>query len=164
MAVDLCSLQMAGVPRGAGTGTPRPDAGCCFFNKTRQKICFSRGSGGQQLVRRIYRQQKTGRQYNGSGGLRIAVLKGSIQETVLKRLVKGFSFQVDFIQAPSFEKAFRQTADGTADAVVANHFFGNFFYQQFGLKKTPIAFNPVELYFATVSGANHELLKAIDED
>jgi PAS domain S-box-containing protein len=95
-------------------------------------------------------------------GRRIAVLEGSIQQTILEQMVGGFGFQVTFIEAKSFEEAYSLMANGAADAVVSNHFFGDYFHQQYGLEKTPIVFNPVSLYFATASGANPDLLKAID--
>ncbi|MCF8111136.1 MAG: transporter substrate-binding domain-containing protein [Desulfobacteraceae bacterium] len=97
-------------------------------------------------------------------GKRIAVLKGSIQQRELERLVNGFAFNVAFIEAKSFQEAFMLTANDAADMVVSNHFFGNYFYQQYRLEKTPIVFNPVALYFATPSGTNHDLLKAIDNN
>lgn len=97
-------------------------------------------------------------------GRRIAVLKGSIQQTFLEQLARGFGFRITFIEAESFEEAYLLAAAGTADAVVSNHLFGDYFHQQYGLAKTPIVFNPVSLYFATASGANPDLLAAIDHN
>ncbi len=45
---------------------------------------------------------------------------------------------------------------------IANHFFGDYFYQQYGLVKTPIVFNPATLFYATAKGRNTDLLEAID--
>jgi two-component system sensor histidine kinase EvgS len=95
-------------------------------------------------------------------GRRLAVLKGSIQRAALHQLFQGFGFTVTFVDADSFEEAFALAASGKADAVVANHFFGDSSYQRYGLHKTPLVFNPVSLYFTTAPGANHELLAAID--
>jgi two-component system sensor histidine kinase EvgS len=97
-------------------------------------------------------------------GRRIAVLGGSIQHTVMEQMINGLGFDVDFIETKSFEEAYSLAANGTADAVISNHFFGDYFYQQYGLSKTPIVLNPVTLYFATASGSNPDLLKAIDNN
>ncbi|MBN2513455.1 MAG: transporter substrate-binding domain-containing protein, partial [Sedimentisphaerales bacterium] len=97
-------------------------------------------------------------------GQRIAVLKGSIQQTVLRQMAQGFGLKVSFIEAQSFEEAFFVTAKGDADAVVSNQFFGDYYHQQYGLEKTPVIFSPVSLYFATASGSNADLLKAIDNN
>jgi PAS domain S-box-containing protein len=97
-------------------------------------------------------------------GKRIAVIKDSIHHIYLERLVNGLGFKVIFIFADSFEDAFLIAAKGKADAVVTNHLFGDSFHQEYGLKKTPIVFNPVSLYFATASGSNHDLLAAIDKN
>lgn len=95
---------------------------------------------------------------------RVAVLKNSIQENILTQMANGFGYRIDFIEADSFEDAFRLTAEGGADTVVSNCYFGDYFYRQYGLEKTSIVFNPVSLYFATASDANPDLLTAIDKN
>ena len=95
---------------------------------------------------------------------RIAILKGSIQEKIFEQMVNGFKFQVTLVKADSYEEAFLLVARGAADAVVSNHFYGDYFHHQYGLEKTSIVFNPVSLYFATASGANYDLLKVIDKN
>ena len=39
-------------------------------------------------------------------GLKIAVLKGSIQQKVIEQMAKGFDLQISFIESRSFEEAF----------------------------------------------------------
>ena len=95
-------------------------------------------------------------------GKRIAILKDSIHHEYLEQLLKGFGFKAAFVFADSFEEAFSFAAGGNADGVVTNHLFGDSYHQQYGLRKTPIVFNPVSLYFATASGSNSDLLSAID--
>ena len=48
------------------------------------------------------------------------------------------------------------------DAAIANYLFGDYFYEQYGLTKTPIVFNAVPLFYATAKGRNGDLLVAID--
>jgi len=95
-------------------------------------------------------------------GKRIAVLKGSIQQSLLAQMAKGFGLRIDFVGTQSHEEAFSATARGAADVAVANQLFGDSFHRQYGLEKTPIVFNPVSLYFATAAGANADLLRRID--
>jgi PAS domain S-box-containing protein len=97
-------------------------------------------------------------------GRRLAVLKDSIQQRTLEQMMNGFGFEVTFLAAASFEEAFSLTAGGAADAVVTNNFFGDYFHQQYGLEKTPIALLPVSLYFATAAGAHADLRKAVDDN
>jgi len=95
-------------------------------------------------------------------GRRVALLKGSIQQKIFEQMMTGFGFEVTIVPVGSFEEAFRLAGNGSVDAAVSNHFFGNFCYQKYGLVKTPIFFNPVSLYFATAQGRNPDLLEAID--
>ncbi len=99
---------------------------------------------------------------NDLDGWRVAVLKGSIQQTVFEQYVHGFGFKVTIAPTGSLEEAFSLAANGSADAAIANNFFGNFFYQSYGLVKTPIVFNVVTLHYATAQGRNPDLLQAID--
>jgi PAS domain S-box-containing protein len=95
-------------------------------------------------------------------GRQVAVLTDSIQQTVLEQYVRGFGFKVTIAPTGSLEEAFDLAANGSADAAIANHFFGDYFYQAYGLVKTPIVFNLATLYYATAQGRNPDLLQAID--
>jgi ABC-type amino acid transport substrate-binding protein len=94
-------------------------------------------------------------------GKRVAVLTGSIQQTDFEQMMNGFGFNVTIIPADSLEQAFDLAVKGSADAAIANYFFGDYFYQKYGLVKTTIVFDPVTLYYATADGLNHDLLDAI---
>ncbi len=95
-------------------------------------------------------------------GKRVAVMRGSIQQTVFAQLMDGFGYRVTLIPTDSLAEAFELAANGQADAAIANHLFGDYFYQQYGLKKTTFDFNPAELFYATAEGRNADLLEAID--
>ncbi len=97
-------------------------------------------------------------------GKRIAVLNGSIQQTVFQQLMDGFGYQVTLVPAASYDQAFGMARDGSADAAISNHLFGDYFYQKYGLNKTSIDFDPAELFYATAQGQNSDLLTAIDRD
>lgn len=95
-------------------------------------------------------------------GKKVALLKNSIQEKVLRQTIDGYGYSISIVDAESFDEAFRIVAAGKADAVITNHFFGDYFYQDYGLSKTPIVFNVVPLHYATAQGRNSVLLNVIN--
>jgi PAS domain S-box-containing protein len=100
--------------------------------------------------------------YNDLAGKRIAVLQNSIQQTVFNNYMSGFGYAFTFVTTDSLEEAFRKAANGEADVAIANNFFGDYFYRQYDLSKTPIVFDPATLFYATAQGRNPDLLEAID--
>jgi PAS domain S-box-containing protein len=96
-------------------------------------------------------------------GKRIAVLDGSIQQKVFEQLMSGLGYDVTLVPASSFPEAFALARDGSADAAIANHLFGDYFQREYGLTQTTIDFNPVKLYYAA-EGRNADLLEAIDRN
>jgi PAS domain S-box-containing protein len=95
-------------------------------------------------------------------GKRVAVLNGSIQQAAFEQMMTGFGYHATVVPTGSLEEAFALASNGSADAAIANHLFGDYFYQDYGLVKTTIVFNPVTLYYATAKGRNNDLLEAID--
>lgn len=96
-------------------------------------------------------------------GRRVAVLRGSIQETTLRRGSSGFGQRVTIVPVETLREAFQLAQDGTVDCAIANMHFGDYFRYEYGLEKTPIVFNPVKLFYATGEGRNPDILDAIDE-
>ncbi|HOT91825.1 MAG TPA: PAS domain S-box protein [Anaerolineae bacterium] len=95
-------------------------------------------------------------------GQRVAVLRGSIQQTTFEQMMRGFGFDVEIVPTTSLEEAFELAAKGEVDAAIANTFFGDYFYKQYGLLKTAVVFSAVTLHYATAEGHNADLLEAID--
>jgi diguanylate cyclase (GGDEF)-like protein/PAS domain S-box-containing protein len=93
---------------------------------------------------------------------RIAVLAGSIQQTYLSDLLKGFGIAAEFIPVASLKDGFELVRSGAADAAAANRFFGDLQAQLHQLESTPILFQPAKLFYATAKGRNPELLASID--
>ena len=93
---------------------------------------------------------------------RIAVLAGSVQESYLRALLDSFGLHAELLTVDNLAQGFRLVADGGADAAVANQRFGDYHAEQFGLRATPIMFQPARLFFATRKGANPELLTTLD--
>lgn len=95
-------------------------------------------------------------------GKSIAFLESSIQLANFKRRMDGFSISYTAIPVETFDQGFALVQNDSADAVVCNHFYGDMFYSKFGLKKTPLIFDPVSLYFAVKENHNEDILNIID--
>ncbi|MDO8861026.1 EAL domain-containing protein [Haliea sp. E1-2-M8] len=95
-------------------------------------------------------------------GLRIAVLEGSVQQTYLADLMQSFDLEVRWVAVPSFEQGFVAVRDGRADAVAANHLFGDQRARDLGFFVTPVLFQPSRLYFAGRQGLDSTVLEVLD--
>ena len=91
---------------------------------------------------------------------RIAVLANSVQAQVLPGLLAGHGALL--VPAPSLERAFALVADGRADAVAANHYYGEAQARAHQLAATPVVFNPARLFYAAMPGRQQVVLDAID--
>lgn len=94
---------------------------------------------------------------------RIAVLKGSIQESFLTELLSSFGVRYQIVHANSLQEVFIKVAQGKADVGVSNHLFGEFHAHRQGVLETPVIFNPARLYYATAKGKNADLLARLDQ-
>jgi PAS domain S-box-containing protein len=101
--------------------------------------------------------------FNDMANKRVAVLNGSIQQMEFEQYMRGFGFDFEIVPAESLEDAFKLAKNDSADAAIANNFFGDYFYRQYELVKTPIVFQPATLFYATAKGRNADLLEAIDK-
>ena len=84
-------------------------------------------------------------------GLRVAVMRGSthtVDPGAIADLVERFSIRCVFIELDSYTEVFQALASGNADAGVVNRVFGLMFEAEYGVERTPIVFNPIELRFA----------------
>ncbi len=95
-------------------------------------------------------------------GLRVAVLASSVQLKYLQNLSNGFEIRPEFIPANSYPDAFQRVHEGAADVAVSNHFFGDYYADEFGLQGTDLIFMPSQLFFATPAHTNTQLLTRID--
>lgn len=95
-------------------------------------------------------------------GMRLAVLRDSVQESAVQEMAEGFELELTLVRVASLDEAFAAVEAGEADAAVANYLFGDYFYRDYDLEKTPVVFNAIPLYFAVTQGRNEDLLEAID--
>lgn len=95
-------------------------------------------------------------------GRRLAILDGSIQREYLEELLPGFGVNLQWVVLNDLDQAFDAVAQGQADAVVSNHYYGDLRAAGLGLDGTPVIFQPAQLYFAVPAGAHQPILDAID--
>lgn len=95
-------------------------------------------------------------------GKRVAVLNDSVQALALAQVQDGFGIRIVMQLADSFEEAFAAVSEDRADAVIANHFYGDQHSSEFGVRRTPIMFQPNRLFFAAPLGQHAEVLGRID--
>lgn len=95
-------------------------------------------------------------------GLRVALLRDSVQEDELRHLLREFDVRWTVVEADSYQQAFAAVRDGRADVAIANNFFGARSATTFGLEETPILFNPATLYVAAPRGRHGAELARID--
>ena len=93
---------------------------------------------------------------------RVAVLASSIQAQTLPGILAGYGAQAVMRPSASLERAFALVADGEADAVAANHFFGDHEAARQNLVATGVVFNPSRVYYAALPGRQQAVLDAID--
>lgn len=97
-------------------------------------------------------------------GRRVAVLEDSTQQELFDGMVAGFGFKIVLLPQPDFAAAFRAVAEGRADAVVTNRFYGMRHAAAAGLEDTAIMFSPTRLHFAARKDVDPALLAAIDRN
>ncbi len=102
------------------------------------------------------------RDMQGLAGRRVAVLRGSVQSTELRRVLDGLGIAWTPVERDSFDEAFDAVRDGRADLAVANNYFGRRSAKAYGLVETPVLFNPATLYYAAAKGRRAEELARID--
>ncbi|MGC9528682.1 MAG: EAL domain-containing protein [Limnospira sp.] len=93
---------------------------------------------------------------------RVAVLKGSIQQTMLAEQAQAFGVAPQFVEVADFEELFRRIASGEVDAGVVNNIFGGEVAPHHNLVKTNILFDPSRLHFVTAQGKRADLLATLD--
>lgn len=94
---------------------------------------------------------------------RVVLLQDSVQLPFFRSMLTSFGLQTELIEAPNYPEAFRMVRDGEADVAVSNYLYGALHASQYNLVATPIAFQPSQLYFATLKGQNTALLDTIDQ-
>jgi|TARA_R100001440_G_scaffold57468_1_gene77330 diguanylate cyclase (GGDEF)-like protein len=95
---------------------------------------------------------------------RVAVLKGSVQESYLQQLIESFELKSQLYPVESFSEGFDAVLTGKANAVATNQFFGNQQVVDRSVQMTPIMFLPSELFFAVSQQSSSDILTTIDNE
>jgi diguanylate cyclase (GGDEF)-like protein/PAS domain S-box-containing protein len=95
--------------------------------------------------------------------VRIAVLENSIQETYLADITKNFGLDVTLIPVSSFDEGFQAVLWDRAEAVAANHLYGDLKARDLGLEPTPVMFQPARLFVVATQPEMQPILDKIDE-
>jgi len=92
----------------------------------------------------------------------LAMVNGDIHAAAFTTLAKKFDLHPNCIHVDSYGKVFQLVADGEADAGLSNRLFGNLRGPDYGISKTPIIFNPIEIHYAAPLQGRQGLLDALD--
>ncbi len=95
-------------------------------------------------------------------GHRVAVLSGSVQETLFARLIQGFGLQAELLPTPDYDAGARAVRDGRASAMICNRYATQRLRHQYGMVDTAVIFNPTKLHVAAPGPAQRPLLDALD--
>lgn len=95
-------------------------------------------------------------------GKRIAILRDSVQETYLRKLLADFGVTARFVPVDSLQACFEKVVRDEADVAVSNRFYGEWTAGRYQLVPSPIVFQPSMLYFGTAKGRNADIREALD--
>ena len=98
----------------------------------------------------------------GLDGKRLAVLGGSVQQSYFTDLASDYHIRPSLLTIQSAAQGFELVRQRRADAVVADRHVGDMLAAQEGLVETPVAFQPVRLFYATGKGRQADVLAALD--
>ena len=99
----------------------------------------------------------------GLNGLRIAMMRKSIQIAPFKKLLKSFNVQADIIETEEYVKVFELVEKGEADALVVNRLFALRNDSKYNVIKTPIIFSPIDIRVAATKGEHGDFLSSFDK-
>ena len=84
-------------------------------------------------------------------GRKIAVFRNSVNYVGpegIREVIRSFDINCTFIEYESYAEVFQAVRNNSAYGGVANRNFGNKYAEEYGLKQTPLLFQPVTLKFA----------------
>ena len=95
-------------------------------------------------------------------GKKILVLQDSIQHSYLQQELTQGNINAELIAVRSMAEAFSRLAAGQADAVAANHYFGEAQRARYQLEPSKLRFSLAPLFYATRRDTNTDLIAAIE--
>jgi signal transduction histidine kinase/CheY-like chemotaxis protein/ABC-type amino acid transport substrate-binding protein len=95
-------------------------------------------------------------------GHRVGVMRNDMNGIHFRTLCPNFNVPCEFVEFNGFPEVLSAVAEGRVDAGVTVSTFGYFREGSYKVTRTPVVFNPFEIFFATAEGKNPELLAALD--
>jgi len=95
-------------------------------------------------------------------GQRVAVKMDDIHLQALRELTRRFGISCRFIETDEYQTIFEMLDDGYLDIGVVNRLYGKANEHEYGVRVTPLIFNPIELRFAAPRGRHGDILALID--
>lgn len=95
-------------------------------------------------------------------GRKVAVKMGDIHFAALKDLTERFNINCRFIETDSYTTIFEMLDSNYLDVGVVNRMFGKANKSNYGVKITPVIYNPIELRYASPKGKHIDTLTVID--
>ncbi|WP_425348159.1 EAL domain-containing protein [Vreelandella olivaria] len=94
--------------------------------------------------------------------MRVAVVKGTVQQDYLAAVTERFDISVTWVLVNSFSEGFQAVNNGEADLMTSNHLFGEWRARDYGLRETPVIFQPIRLFYAASPQLSENVLDRID--
>ena len=94
--------------------------------------------------------------------MRVAVVEDAIQQRYLAAVTERFNVPVTWVSVNSFSEGFEAVASDEADLVASNHLYGEWRAREYGLRETPIVFQPAQLFYAVSYQTADRVLEPID--
>jgi len=95
-------------------------------------------------------------------GHRVGVMRNDMNGAHFRQLCENFKVSCTFVEYGSFSEVLTAVAQGKVDAGVTVSTFGYAKENEYNVVRTPVVFNPFDIFFATADGKNAELLTALD--
>jgi PAS domain S-box-containing protein len=95
---------------------------------------------------------------------RIAVMRRDIHHQSLRKMLKNFGINTEFIEVDNFDDVFTLLRNHKVDAGVVGRFYAIGKEEKNNVHASPLIFNPIRVHYATAKGGNLHLLQAIDRN
>lgn len=95
-------------------------------------------------------------------GKRIGLMLSDVNGKHFRDLCDKFGIKAEFVMLNSFSDIFGEIQNGKLDGGVAPNTAGYSLESKFNVSRTPVLFNPFNLYFAVGEGKNMDIVSRID--
>jgi signal transduction histidine kinase/ABC-type amino acid transport substrate-binding protein len=93
---------------------------------------------------------------------RIGLMRGDVNGDHFRELCAKFNLTVAYEDFDSFEDMMQAVEAGRVDGGVVANTFGYSQESRFGVERTPVVFNPFNIYFAVAKGRDQDVLAALN--